>query len=181
MNVAVNEYNDTIIKVLIDNGVNIQFKNQRISNGIKVSNIIVKQSQLKPAYISKLRLKNIMPHYIFVVLLNVLKNNSLTLMGIDLIKKEDAENYEFMCKFLETLGYMVDENKGNLEFHATEKQPEIDVRAFPKHINQKTNLFLLFASIMFGKNIDNDIDFEEAKEEFPNIDSVMNDFGFVVV
>ncbi|MDR0572162.1 MAG: hypothetical protein LBG48_04895 [Rickettsiales bacterium] len=176
--VAVNEYNDSILKVLVDNGVNVQFRNQKILNGIRVSDIVVKQSKLKPVSISKLRLREIASYYTFIVLLNIMKNNSFTIMGIDFIKKIDVESYRFLREFCTSLGCDIETDRGNLEFISSEKDLWTSSSISVNHFDSKTNLFLFFSSILLGKNVKSETNFTMLKEEFPNLSTVMDNLGF---
>jgi 5-enolpyruvylshikimate-3-phosphate synthase len=177
--VAINEYNDSLLKILLDNGVNLQFKNQKILNGIKVSDISVKQSFLKPFLISKLRLRDAADYCIFIMLLNILKNNSFTMMGVDKVKKYDEITYEFAVNFCRQLGYSIEEGRGDLDF-VSNKKPLLTNKINMGNPNSKTNIFLFFSTILLENNIESEINFELIKEEFPNVENVMNKLGFEI-
>ncbi|MDR2760627.1 MAG: hypothetical protein LBB09_02155 [Rickettsiales bacterium] len=179
-NVAINEYNETIIKILIDNGANIQFKNQKILNGIKVSDVAVKQSALKPISISKTRLKETAEYFPFIILLNILKGNSFTILGIDYLKKYDGNNYEFVLKFCRSMGCRIEENRGNLDFISGGKSRPDDFTVEPKKLGPKLNMFLFLINLL-GKDCPApEANFELAKEEFPNIDVALSALGFKI-
>jgi 5-enolpyruvylshikimate-3-phosphate synthase len=177
--VAVNEYNDYLVKILLDNGVNIQFKNQKIVNGIKISDLSVKQSSLKPLSISKLRLRDAVDYYMFIALLNIFKNNSFTLMGVDYIKKHDAANYKFMLKFCEMLGCNVVENGGDLDF-ISNRELQLTNKINLESFNPKVNMFLFLSTVSLGDGVNAKLDFDLVKEEFPNVGRVMDKLGFRV-
>jgi 5-enolpyruvylshikimate-3-phosphate synthase len=179
-NVAINEYNETIVKILTDSGLNIQFKNQKILNGIKVSDVVVKQSALKPISISKIRLRETIEYYPFIILLNILKGNSFTIMGIDLLKKYDGDNYEFILKFCRAMGCRMEENRGNLDFVSDGELQLSDHEIKPEKLNPKINMFLFLIGLLKEKNISLGVDFGLVEEEFPNVNIVLNTLNFKI-
>ena len=176
--VAVNELNDTIIEILIENGVDIQYKKQRmIMNTIKVSDLLIKKSKLKPISISKDRIKKVVDFYPFLILLNVLNNNSLFIYGVKTIKEYDEIGYKFIMNTLNSFGYQLEEIRDNIEFTSNE-----DVynniqcnHSIEDTENIKADILLAFllSGVKYNnkvvlENIDNIVDI------FPNFNNVLN-------
>lgn len=175
-NVAINEFNGEIINILIENGVVIELKNQKILNGIKTADLSIKQVELKPISLSKNRFSKILELYPFLIMLNVIKRNSLTIQGIKELKINEPQNYNFLIKFLSSIGVFVDEERDLLKLDCKNASPENMNKIELENIDEKLILaiyitaFSLDKEVTFADNIDlNNI--------FPNMKNIFEIMG----
>lgn len=174
-NVMVNELNDDIIKLLIENGVDLQFRNQRVINEIKVSDLIIKRSELKPLSVSKERTKKVVDYYPFVILLNLLKNNSFKVFNAKYLKEKDKENYLFTLQFAKQLGFELVENKDELEFVAKDnfELPKNNINIVDK-LEPTMQLAVLLAGICCDGKIECNCNIKEIKDIFTDFDKMLS-------
>jgi hypothetical protein len=169
-NVSVNEFNSEILKVLIENGVSLELKNQKILSGIKVVDLCIKKSVLKPISLSKNRILKILDFYQIIILLNVIRKNDISVLGIKEIKSVEKNDYDFLINFLTLLKVSNEEYKDLLEL-TCENFNSDDVKTINVSQNGISNkmflsIFLFNVAInkeIVGKNHDDLLDI------FPNM------------
>lgn len=182
-NVSVNDLNCDITKILIDNGVNLEFRNQKILNGIKVVDFYIKRSILKPITVSKNRLENIMNLYPALIILNILKYNELKLVGLKGLKNTDSINYNYLIKTLKSINVSFTENKDILEISCNNislSNGDIVLDNLD-NIDKKVILPLFLSNIALSKNVFKKNNLEDIKNIFPNLLNVLEQFNMEII
>ena len=180
--VLVNELNDTIIDILIENGVDIQHKKQRmIMNNIKVSDLLIKKSTLKPISISKDRIKKVLEFYPFLMLLNILNNNSLFIYGAKYIREYDEKGYNFIVNILKNFGYQIDEVRDNIEFISSDDrysniQYNHSIETDTDDNKANITLAFLLSGVKFNNKITH-CNIDSMVDIFPNFHKVLQQFN----
>lgn len=182
-NVSVNDLNCDITKILIDNGVNLEFRNQKILNGIKVVDFYIKRSILKPITVSKNRLENIMNLYPALIILNILKYNDLKLVGLKELKNTDSINYNYLIKTLKSINVSFTENKDILEISCNNISLSNGNIVLDNlgNIDEKVILPLFLSNMALSKNIFKKNNLEDIKNIFPNLLNVLEQFNMEII
>ncbi|MDR1499345.1 MAG: hypothetical protein LBS34_03605 [Rickettsiales bacterium] len=182
-NVSVNEFNGEILKMLIENGIDLELKNQRISNGLKTVDLVVKKSKLKMLPISKSKLLKILDLYPFIILLNVIKKNELRILGLKELKIQEKSNYNFLADFLKSIDVSLEEdgdvlvlNNDNVSYNNID---EIRIEEY-SNIDDKVFLAIYLANIIFNKRIRNNGNVVDLTNIFPNIHNLFNQLNIKV-
>lgn len=181
-NVSVNELNSDIVSVLLDNGVNIKFKNQRIVNDMKVVDFYVKTSTLKDLSISRKRLASIKNDYPLILMLNILKRNKINVAGIKELRIKETKNYSEFLNILRAINVSVLENGDMLEIDSSRFGIEnYKLNLDDTNLNSKTKLVLFLSNIALSrpvfalKNLNDNL-----LSIFPNIYNVLKQLNFTI-
>lgn len=180
-NVSLNELNNDVVKVLIENGVNIEFKNQKILNGIKVVDLIVGESFLKSTTISKGRLMNIMNIYPLLIMLNVIKRNEIKIIGLKELKTADGDNYNNFIKVLKSINVSVNEDKDTLTINCDNVKLVDNIDLDKSTLDTKTKLALFLSNIALSRGIFYKSKIEDFESIFPNLKNVVEQFGLEII
>lgn len=178
-NISLNELNSDIMKTLLDNGVDISYKNQKIVNGFKVLDIQFKSSILNEVTVSEKRLTSIIDDLSLIIMLNVLKKNKINIVGIKELKK--SKNYLELLKILELLKVSIVESKNILEIDPKALSIPDSVISLDnlEDINNKTKLVLFLSNIALSKNVF-ELNNREAFDSFPNIYKVIEQLNLEI-
>lgn len=176
--VSIDEFNSDIINVLIENGVNIELKNQKILNGIKIADILVKRSVLKPISISRDRFLKILDFYPIVIILNAIRKNTVLIYGIKEVANSEENNYKFLMNFFERINTLITEDKKSVEldFTGVLLNNVSEIKITKEHnIDEKTTLAMYLSNIYLNKDLEITNDFD-ILDIFPNIVNVFQIF-----
>lgn len=169
-NISCNEFNDDIIKVLLDNGVNLSLRNQRILNGIKVIDIHFKNndSDLKPLSISKERLNKIGDLYQFIVFLNIIRKNKIKIFINNELKNSD--NYNNFKAFLKNININFEDNKDyfSIENYKNKIDSNKNINIRIKN-NSKLPLVIYLSNFVFKQKITYEESIDNLQYIFPNM------------
>lgn len=169
-NISCNEFNDDIIKVLLDNGINLKLKNQRILNGIKVVDIHFKNSEidLKQLSISKERLNKICDLYQFIVFLNIIRKNKVKIFISNELRNSD--NYNNFKTFLKSININFEDNK---DYFSIENYKNKIINSQSINIKVKNNgklpLAIYLSNFVFKQNIIYEESIDNLQYIFPNM------------
>ena len=182
-NVSLNDLNYEITRILVENGVNLEFRNQRILNGIKVADFIVKKSTLKPLTISKNRLQDIIDLYPMLIILNIIKQNEITFTGIKELKNIDKDNYNSLISILQNINVSFVENKDILEIKYNNIQIHNNDITLDNldNIDTKITLPLFLSNVALQHNIFIKNNMEDIAVIFPNMINVLEQFNIEIV
>lgn len=179
-NISCNEFNDDIFKVLLDNGVDLKLKNQRILNGIKVVDLHYKNSNLKPFSLSRERLAKIGDLYQFIVMLNVIRKNRIKIFTSGEFK--NSTGYGKFKTVLKTFGIVFEDSRDYFSIDENQnlanKPDNLDKLGSVKIKNNgELPLALYLSNFVLKRNISFGGNMNDLQYLFPNIFAVLRQFG----
>jgi 5-enolpyruvylshikimate-3-phosphate synthase len=181
-NVSVDEFNGEVLKVLVENGVNLELKNQKVLNGIKIVSLHIKKSVLRPLSISKNRILKMLDFYQIIILLNVIKKNNINILGINEIKAIEKNDYDFLIDLLTLLKVFSKEDKSLLEL-GCENSDFSDLKTIKITQNNISNKMFL-SIFLFGIIINKEIigrNYNDLLDIFPNMYNVFEQLNIEVI
>ena len=182
-NISLNELNSDIISILIDNGVNITYKNQRIVNDIKIVDFYIKYSNLRELSISRKRLANTLEDYQLIIMLNILKRNKINIAGIKELKLKESKDYNQFIDILKSINVTIKENKDMLEIDPS----SLNIGSYNlilddnNNLSNKTKLVLFMSNIALSNRV---FELKELNYDllniFPNLNNVLEQLNFTI-
>ena len=182
-NISLNELNSDIISILIDNGVNITYKNQRIVNDIKIVDFHIKYSNLRELSISRKRLANTLEDYQLIIMLNILKRNKINIAGIKELKLKESKEYNQFINIIKSINVTIKENKDMLEIDPS----SLNIGSYNlilddnNNLSNKTKLVLFMSNIALSNRI---FELKELNYDllniFPNLNNVLEQLNFTI-
>ena len=182
-NISLNELNSDIISILIDNGVNITYKNQRIVNDIKIVDFHIKYSNLRELSISRKRLANTLEDYQLIIMLNILKRNKINIAGIKELKLKESKDYNQFINIIKSINVTIRENKDMLEIDPS----SLNIGSYNlilddnNNLSNKTKLVLFMSNIALSNKV---FELRELNYDllniFPNLNNVLEQLNFTI-
>lgn len=165
-NVAINEYSDPLIKILIEAGADITLLNQKISYNLKVSDIRIRYSKLKDIHISGNNFRKIENFYQVLIFLSIINKTSIEIQGIRYLKEANLKDYELILKFLTELNVNFSENKNGFvvsdDFVLNNKDI---ILSDLENINSNTLSSILFFSLFMEQSVKLNLDDNDIKNK----------------
>lgn len=165
--VAINEFNDRIIKVLVDSKANLELFNYKIINSFKTSNILIKNSKLYKILITEQTLINIVDYYPVLIFVAIINGCDIEIHGIQELIEKDNINYEIMLDILNKLQVTFILNKNILKINYDENFRMSNITLNYTYLSKK----ILLPILIINNFIDNYF-------ELTNINLVNNEEEF---
>jgi 3-phosphoshikimate 1-carboxyvinyltransferase len=143
--VSINQYNMAFYNCLIDMGVNISLTNKKTLCGLTKNDINISYGEIKDTTFPVNRVHRILDSYPLLVLIGCLSNATLTLQGVDVLRKSDAKTYETIKDVIVSLGIEYRESNNSLYIIG-------NARNFSKEVvtTEITNPLLVISLGFFG-------------------------------
>lgn len=149
--VAINEYNDRIIKILIDSKANLELFNYKITNSFKTSNISIKNSKLYKILITEQALINIIDYYPILIFIAIINGCDIEIHGTQELVEKDNSNFEIMLEILNKLQVDFTLNRNIFKINYDENFKMSNINLTHTYLNKK----ILLPILIINNFIDN--------------------------
>lgn len=174
-NVGINPLRDGIIVTLKEMGANIEFANERLVNGEKVADLIVKHSKLKGIEVPESRAPSMIDEYPILSIAAAYAEGITKMKGLAELKAKESDRISAMADGLKACGVFAVAGDDFLEVAGGIKQPE-SIAKIKTHLDHRIAMSFLIMGLGIEKGVQID-DAEPIKTSFPNFVEIFAKFG----
>ncbi len=173
-NVGINPLRDGIIHTLIEMNGNITLSNERLQNGEKVADIIVKSSDLKGINIPAHRAPSMIDEYPILAIAAACATGKTKMNGIAELKVKESNRLNAINEGLNNIGVKTNIGEDSLEIFGGIKQQSktIKIKTYMDHR-------IAMSFLIMGLNLENGIEIDDCNiinTSFPGFVKLFNNF-----
>ena len=173
-NVGINPLRDGIIITLIEMGANIEIANQKLVNGEKTADLIVKYSELKGVNIPANRAPTRIDEYPILAIACAFANGTSKLNGLAELKVKESNRLAMIADNLQNCGVEVKIGDDFLEIKGGFAMPK-NVVAIKTAMDHRIAMSFLIMGLCLENGVQIDDD-EMIKTSFPNFEKIISQF-----